>query len=146
MNVLMDKIPTWVEEDFDSLNTQFFGGRLPRLRFMINKLAGHPAGYIPGRTSAVFIHPGTIQQGRKFVADSLLHELVHHALYQESGDVDREHGVRFVTMANTIGAQLGLPPVEADTDGALWWPQSVRPGGYHVPKVGRWILKYGPNG
>lgn len=139
-------VPPWLDEEFDRLNGQFFCGKLPKVFFMINQWAGQPAGYFSVKTGAVFFHPGTIEQGRMFVADSLLHELVHHALRTETGDVDNSHGRRFVALANSLGAQLGLPEVEANTDDAIWWPQSVRPIGYHVAKEGRWVLKKVPKG
>lgn len=139
-----DVVPLWLEEEFDGLNARFFDGQLPRLHFMVNRWAGQPAGYFAIKTGAVFFHPGTIEQGREFVADSLLHELVHHALRLGTGDADGDHGVRFVAMANRIGARLGLPLVDPGTDAAEWWPQSVRPEGYHTPKEGRWVLKADP--
>lgn len=122
----MDKIPGWLNEVFDEMNAKHFGGALPRPTFSVNKLGGRYANYAP-RVRIIFLHPRTLDQDRKFVADTLLHELVHYALELRTGDHAQDHGAAFVALANEIGASLGLPAVTIGSDAVVEWPQSLRP-------------------
>ncbi|MCC6651540.1 MAG: SprT-like domain-containing protein [Candidatus Eisenbacteria bacterium] len=113
------------------LNDLHFDGALPSLTFHVNRMGGQFATFAP-RVNIVWFHPRTLDQGRAFVADTLLHEMVHHALACIGGDPDQGHGERFIAEANAIGTNLGLAPVAPGTDAAVNWPQSVRPAGYHT--------------
>ena len=124
-------VPTWVPELFDELNTRYFDGKLPQLTFHTNPLGGRYAAYAP-IANIVFFHPRTLDQGKKFVTDSLLHEMVHHLLQQRDGDNGQDHGLKFVEIANRIGRELGVPDVPPSSEAAIEWPQSVRPHGFHI--------------
>lgn len=130
-------IPDWMPALFAELNRTYFEGALPPLHFGVNKMGGRLATYasLGAKGGMVWFHSGVLRQGRAYVADSLLHELVHHALQQRNGDPDQDHGPKFVEMANVIGARLGLPPVHPRSDEAIEWPQAVRPKGFH-----KWVL------
>jgi predicted SprT family Zn-dependent metalloprotease len=113
---------------FDSLNAAHFGGELPRPKFMQSALLAF--GYYMSRVHIIALHPRTLQQDRKYIADTVLHELVHYALELRTGDHDKDHGKAFVDLANEIGASLGLPAVCEGNAAVLEWPQSVRPADY----------------
>jgi len=77
-----------------------------------------------------------------FVADVLLHEMVHQWQQEISGDRDlfyHGHGPVFRDRANEIGATLALPPVrtckkrgaDADRPSCSQWPHNVRPGDFY---------------
>jgi predicted SprT family Zn-dependent metalloprotease len=117
-----------MDELFDELNREHFDGGLQRPKFAVDKL-GHYAFYAP-HVEIIFMHPRTLDQERKFVADTLLHELLHYALEVRTEDHAQDHGAAFVGLANEIGARLGLPAVQVGTDAVVEWPQSVRPVAY----------------
>jgi predicted SprT family Zn-dependent metalloprotease len=125
----MNVVPASVGETFDELNSAHFGGALPRPKFVVNGLGGRFANYAP-QVHLIFLHPRMLDQSRRFVADTLLHELVHYALELRTGDHDQGHGPAFVSLANEIGAKLGVPRVTLGTEAVLEWPQSVRPADY----------------
>jgi hypothetical protein len=125
----MDHIPAWLDEVFDQLNRDHFQGALARPKFAVSKLGGRFANYAP-TVHLIFIHPRTPDQDRRFVGDTLLHELVHYALELRTGDHAQDHGPAFVDLANVIGARIRLPAVRLGSDAVLEWPQSVRPEGY----------------
>jgi predicted SprT family Zn-dependent metalloprotease len=113
---------------FDALNARHFGGVLPRpKRFLQMNFGGCFAFYMP-KVQILGLHPRTLEQDEKFIADSLLHELVHYALELRTGDHDQHHGEAFIALANEIGASLGLPAVASTT--VTEWPQSLRPAEY----------------
>jgi predicted SprT family Zn-dependent metalloprotease len=118
-----------MNELFNELNVAHFNGTLAPPKFFINKLGGQYASYAP-IARIIFFHPRTLDQDRKYVSDSLLHELLHYALEIRTGDHAQDHGSHFVNLANEIGARLGLPMVQLGTDAVLEWPQSVRPKDY----------------
>ena len=126
----MDTIPPWMPEEFALLNARHFGGALPEPGdFLVNNWAGQFAVYAP-QVHLFFFHQRTLDQDRKWISDTLLHEMLHYALELESGDHEQHHGTRFVNLANKIGASLGLPSLAIGDDRVLEWPQSVRPAGY----------------
>jgi SprT-like family len=125
----VETIPDWLLDEFNALNARHFGGLLPRPRgFRVNDL-GYKAFYVP-EVRLFFFHRRTLDQDRKFISDTLLHEMIHCALELETGDHAQDHGQPFVDRANAIGATLGLRSVELGTDEVLDWPQSVRPPDY----------------
>jgi hypothetical protein len=72
----------------------------------------------------------------RFVADVLLHEMIHQWQQEVTGEPEESyhgHGTGFRDKANEIGAKLGLPPVRAkhQKEGAgapcQYWPYIVRP-------------------
>lgn len=125
------QVPAWVSDLFTVLNAEHFDGALPALTFHVNRMGGHFATYAPV-VHIVWFHPRTLDQGREFVADTLLHEMVHHCLACTDGDPDQDHGERFIERANAIGEKLGLALVAPGSDAAVEWPQSVRPDGFHT--------------
>ncbi len=77
-----------------------------------------------------------------FVADVLLHEMIHQWQYEVSGQHEsgyHGHGPAFRDMCNRIGAKLGLPPVrtskargkDKDLPSCSYWPHDVRPDHYY---------------
>jgi hypothetical protein len=78
-----------------------------------------------------------------FVADVLLHEMIHHFHLEVTGDTEEAfhgHGPAFRDDCNRIGAALGLPPVRSakkrgldkDLPSCAQWPHNVRPPGYYL--------------
>lgn len=132
-------IPPWIDDEFDRLNAEHFQGKLPRPKWGENKMRKAAVATIGPGKHLVWFHPDMLRlMSRKFVGDSMLHELVHVALAEENGDGGQDHGRRFVHLANNIGAKLGLLAVAAGSDAALDWPQSVRPKGYFDGEVAVW--------
>lgn len=105
------------------------------MNFAVGRFAGYYAIYGPGARLLQF-DPRTLDQTREFISDTLLHEMIHHFLAEESrgdelvGDPDQDHGRRFCREANRIGQMIGLQRVAAGREAAIEWPQSVRPPGY----------------
>ena len=79
-----------------------------------------------------------------FVADVLLHEIIHQYQHEilgiEHSSSYISHGPTFRDMANEIGEKLALPPVrasrnrgkDADLPSCAQWPHCVRPEGYYL--------------
>jgi hypothetical protein len=86
----------------------------------------------------------SFQEGRfLFVADVLLHEMVHQYHMEITGQMEDDyhgHGPEFRDVANRIGADLGLPPVrmskkrgpDKDLPSCAQWPHCVRPSEYYL--------------
>ena len=115
-------------------------GARSQIRIRPSLLTGSHPHVCPGDSFA----PGRFA----FVADVLLHEMVHQWQQEVSGDRDLSyhgHGPAFRDRANQIGAALGLPPVRTckrrganvDRPSCSQWPHNVRPadfyGGAYVP-------------
>jgi hypothetical protein len=78
-----------------------------------------------------------------FVADVLLHEMIHQWQQEVSGDTDvgyHGHGPAFRDKANEIGRRLGLGPVrtckargkDKDLPSCSQWPHNVRASDYYL--------------
>jgi hypothetical protein len=78
-----------------------------------------------------------------FVADVLLHEMIHQWQQEITGTREKSyhgHGPTFRDRANAIGAVLGLPPVrtcksrgkDADLPSCSQWPHNVRPPDFYM--------------
>lgn len=111
-----------------------FGGR-SEIRIRPSLLAGtHPH----------MRHGDEHDEGRfRFVADVLMHEMVHQHAQEVSGDTEPSyhgHGPAFAATANRIGAGLGLPPVrgmkrrgkDKDLPSCSHWPHCVRPAAWYL--------------
>jgi predicted SprT family Zn-dependent metalloprotease len=116
-------------EVFNELNARHFASQLPTPRFMSAKLGKLHGMYLP-IVKIISLPPKTLERGRDFYADTMLHELIHFALEVRTGDHAQHHGQAFVDLANTIGASLGLPTVRLGEDAVLYWPQSARGADY----------------
>jgi predicted SprT family Zn-dependent metalloprotease len=128
----MDTIPSWVDDVFAELNTKFFGSKLRSPKYTLAPFDGQlAASTVYNGISGIFFHPRILDRGRAFVADTLLHELVHLELIRRGEQPDKDHGVQFVALANQIGRKLGLPDVQPCSDAASLWPQSVRLRSYY---------------
>lgn len=87
---------------------------------------------------------GGSHEGRfRFVADILLHEIIHQAQHEVLGAAEESyhgHGTVFRDTANRIGTELGLPPVrtnkkrgaDRDRPSCSQWPHCVRPDDYYL--------------
>lgn len=132
----MTPAPAWIKDLFDRLNVAHFKGALstPQL-FVWTFMEDRTNGMYSHTPHLTFISltPEAVEKGEAFVADTLLHEMVHHALATLAKVDHRSHGEAFVKIANPIGAALGLPRVGAHTQQAGFWPQSVRPSGFYCP-------------
>jgi SprT-like family len=137
-------MPPWLVEEFEALNRAHFDGKLPPIFIAVQKtVTATPAALhsSQGVSPVIFIHPAVAAQDRRWLRDSLLHELVHYALIVETGDGDMRHGEAFVGRANAIGQTLGVEAVPAGTDEAQEWPQSVR--GRDYPRwTGIWRMPF----
>jgi hypothetical protein len=109
-----------------------FGGR-SQIRIRPSLLTGtHPAMKEGAR----------FKEGRlRYVADVLLHEMIHQWQYEIVGKDEESyhgHGSIFRDKANEIGTKLGLPPVRTkhgkDKDVPLcsYFAHAVRPAGYYL--------------
>ncbi len=78
-----------------------------------------------------------------FVADVLLHEMIHQWHQEVTGETEEGyhgHGPAFRDKANEIGVRLGLPSVrtskkrgkEKDLPSCAYWPHIVRPEGFYL--------------
>lgn len=107
-------------------------------------------------------HP-VVREGREFaegryryVADVLLHEMIHQWQQEVLTVIERGypggHGTSFRDKANEIGAQLGLPPVRAhkkrpgktELPTCASWPHIVRPPDYYLGALARSLAKKPP--
>ena len=127
-----DDAPDWLEEAFDELNQKYFDGKLSKPEIAVYKTPGTTAAATVPTDEAVvvFINPRIIEQDRRWAIDTLLHEMIHIALIEQNGDGDAAHAERFTAHAKRIGATAGLRDVEAGSEGARNWPQSVRRSSY----------------
>lgn len=77
-----------------------------------------------------------------FIADVLLHEIVHQYHEEITGETENSfhgHGPQFRDVCNRIGSTLGLPPVRSskkkgpdrDLPSCAQWPHNVRPADYY---------------
>jgi hypothetical protein len=118
----------------DTSSVSGWGGKL-QIRLRPSLLNGtHPRL----RTGEVFA------EGRfRFVADVLLHEMVHHYHFEVTGtheDAFHGHGPAFRDTCNAIGQTLGMPPVRSakkrgpdkDLPSCAHWPHNVRPPEYYL--------------
>lgn len=124
----------WVSRTFDQLNERHFDGKLAKPQFAFfdryrDPSTGAPkyAGYTHlDPVSLLIITDEALERGHDFAADSLLHEMIHHAIATLRRGDYLHHGPVFVEIANGVAAQLGLGAVEAETEGAICWPQTLR--------------------
>jgi len=125
-----------LEARFAQFNERYFGGRLPRAPITFfnrwrdpvtgdEKFAGY-TGDAKLRVSLVVITDEALARGSDFVADSLLHEMIHHAQVFLHGESANAHGAMFTSIANRIADEMGLEHVEAGSEGASCWPQTLR--------------------
>ena len=94
----------------------------------------------------VLSSPWPAEGTKRFLSDLVLHEMVHQHAFEVSGKQERGyrgHGRHFAEMCNTIGADLGLPPVFPRRRGVkdtgkplcVYWPCNVRPENYYLGDV-----------
>lgn len=120
---------------FLSLNAMHFGGVLVAPRLEIDRLSGAPNGwYMTG--GRIALAATTLARGARFALDTLLHELVHHALAHDAIDGRDDHGVAFCRVANPIGRRLGVRAVRPSTSHAEQWPLTLRAAGYYETNGG----------
>jgi hypothetical protein len=151
---------------FDEWNAAYFDGRLT-VPYLVLLEPGSPRRL--GDTSSISGWGGKLQirlrpslldgtyphlqagaefaEGRfRYVADVLLHEMVHHFHMEITGAREESfhgHGPAFRDECNRIGAALGLPPVRSgkkrgpdkDLPSCQQWPHNVRPPDYYLGAV-----------
>ena len=128
--------PEWIRTLFDDLNTRHFGGKLSRPTIVIQRGAMEEKNacylHLPqiiakfGPLIAISLTEEVLSKGADYTTDTLLHEMVHHALATLLRIPYERHGIEFCAVANVIGATLGLGAVLPDTREAERWPQSLR--------------------
>jgi len=109
-----------------------FGGR-SQIRLRVSLLTGtHP-----------IMQPDSPEEGKfRFVADVLLHEMIHQWQQEVTGISENSyhgHGRTFRDKCNEIGSNIGLRQVGLKTRGGLppcsSWPHSVRNDGYYFGAI-----------
>src|SRR5260221_10418972 len=109
-------VPDYLHQWFDELNVKHFEGLLERPTFIIgSRLNNMFAWYahVPGVATLLTLTTECLARGAPFAKDSLLHEMVHHAVATLDGitppqmvpDIQR-HGEEFVRRANAIADRL----------------------------------------
>jgi hypothetical protein len=121
---------------FAHFNDRFCDGKLPSVPIVFFNRYHDPetkaeryAGYTSDAklgARLIIITDDALRNGKEFVADSFLHELIHHAQAFLLKTDHQAHGAVFVEVANRIADAMGLAHVEPDTEGATCWPQTVR--------------------
>ena len=141
-------------------NDRWFGGRMVKPDIRLTPPPGtttygdtRPIGSAGGKLE-IRIRP-TLLEGThpkvhgnaagcfRFVADVLLHEMIHQWAIEVTGETDdgykRGHGPHFAAKCNQIGADLGLPEVVAKNRPGkpkqplcAIWPHNVRPPEYYL--------------
>jgi hypothetical protein len=126
------RFPDWIISSFNVLNARHFQGSLSHPVFALAPSESDKCAWYGNQSGIAFIGVTSecVNRGAEFVADSLLHQMVDHALATRRGLDTESHGEAFAALANTIGSQMGLPPVAAATDEAERWPHSVRPAAH----------------
>src|SRR5882672_4537645 len=122
------RFPDWIISSFNVLNARHFQGTLSHPVFALAPNEPDKCAWYGNHAGIAFIAltPECIHRGPEFVTDSLLHQMVHHALTTRRGLDPEAHDDAFAALANAIGAQMELPAVVASTDAAARWPHSVR--------------------
>lgn len=132
---------------FDSYNEKHFAGALAAP--LVVATLTSPRAFadaserdVNGLRSIIRIHPSTLRKGETFIADVLLHEMIHVWQFEVQRDREdgyRGHGPQFADKCNELGRALGLPPVSAKGRKGLpdcaSWPLCVRPSGYYGTPV-----------
>jgi hypothetical protein len=124
-------VPRCIKEWFDELNHAHFEALLTMPKILIVDPRRDEAGlysHVPGVATLLMLTTECLANGDAFAKDSLLHEMIHHALATLDGVDDQAHGDRFTARANAIAIQLGLGRVDPYTKAALCWPQTLRGG------------------
>jgi hypothetical protein len=126
-----------------AFNALFFLNALPDCTILLSPpsspraLGDHCATDEHGLKYRVRIAPSLARRGELWIADVLLHELVHVACAKAGEDEPgyKGHGPKFAARCNAIGAIIGLAPVGVLGRGGLpncaQWPTNVRPAGYY---------------
>jgi SprT-like family len=128
---------------FDAFNATYFAGELAAP--LVVATFTSPRAFADacerdanGLRSIIRMHPSTLRKGDTFVADVLLHEMIHVWQFEVAKDREdgyRGHGPKFADKCNELGALLGLPPVSPKGRKGLpdcaSWPLCVRPSGYY---------------
>ena len=119
----------WLRAKFAVLNERHFAGSLPPPgAFMVwARTNASYAGYTQGLgASFIYVTREAFAKGEDFATDSLLHEMIYHAVFALYAEDHQNHGKRFVEIANRIAGELGLTSVGADSQEASVWPQTLR--------------------
>jgi len=141
--------PRALYEHFDVFNKDHFGGLLQQpMILLITPASPRTEGdYVArddhGIPSRIRIAPRCVKSGMLYVADVLLHEMIHAWQAEQDNDLEpgyKGHGPRFSKKANEIGERLGLAAVAPKGRGGLPrpenWPSNVRPAGYYQATPG----------
>jgi hypothetical protein len=148
---------------WDEWNAQYFAGAMVTPHLLLTQPSepkrygdcGPTSGW--GSKSQIRIRPSLLDgthphmvrgtrnpEGRfRFVADILLHEMIHQWQQEISGQTDdgyHGHGPAFRNQCIRIGAVIGLPPVrtgkkrgkDAGLPSCSQWPHNVRPEAHYL--------------
>jgi hypothetical protein len=140
--------PRALYEAFDAYNAEHFDGLLKQSLILLTAPASpraegdYAAQDVHGIPSRIRIAPRCERAGLLYLADVLLHEMIHAWQAEVLDDLEngyKGHGPKFCRKANEIGAKLGLGPVAPKGRGGLprpdCWPSNVRPPGYYGTKL-----------
>ncbi|WP_437961338.1 SprT-like domain-containing protein [Sorangium sp. So ce119] len=131
-----NSVPDWLLSLFDDLNETYFDGKLER-PFIGIQPGSMPTknawyAYVPylesrnGPFAAISITEEVLAKGRDYTSDTLLHEMIHHAVATLYKEDHASHSKRFCEIANNIGARIGCLRIVPGSVAAERWPQSVR--------------------
>lgn len=127
------RFPEGIIGRFDELNARYFSGALWHPVFALSDQGPGKYSWYSRRAGVAFIAltPEGLELSSEQIEDTLLHEMVHHAVSTlEEGADATAHDAAFVRLANAIGARMGLAPVAAQSEEAGSWPSSARVSGH----------------
>jgi hypothetical protein len=79
-----------------------------------------------GGGGLIIVTTSSVLRGQQFAFDVLLHESVHHYVYEHCCRDNSDHGDVFCNVANEVGRQLGLARITPENYRCRNWPMAVR--------------------
>jgi hypothetical protein len=118
--------------EFRRLNRAYFFNRMSEPSICIRPLErGINGRYLNakemGGQGLIIVTTSSAFRGQQFAFDVLLHESVHHYVYEHCCPDNSDHGVVFCDVANAVGRRLGLARITPENYRCWNWPMAVRP-------------------
>ena len=87
------------------LNDKWFGGLLKEIPIRLTRAKRYYGDfvYIVGSGKETLRISSPMNRDPAVLLDTMLHEMCHQFLYEQTGDADSEHGERFQTVAQIVG-------------------------------------------